>query len=98
MNSSVLSLSLSLYLYNPSGLYSNQYMQNIMAAQVEGTTMRSEYISAEILENEFEFIIPLYKNMPTEKCERPATVTTVIEGEKVKINVNGEEKEIKIND
>lgn len=51
--------------------YSHQYMQNILAAQTEGTTMRNAYSSANILNSKFEFIIPLYENIPSTACPRP---------------------------
>ena len=70
-----------------NGLYWHQYMQNLMAAQSEGTTLRNTYASTNSISSSHTFIIPLYKNMPTVACARPngdssATVT----GDIVKVN------------
>lgn len=71
-------------------LYWHQYMQNILAAQSEGTTLRKTFASVGAIEGEYTFIIPLYKNMPTEASSRPSTTstTTPINSELVKVNVN----------
>lgn len=53
------------------GLYWHQYMQNIRAASHEGVTVRNSYAQCDILDNAFEFKIPVYKNMPTYACEQP---------------------------
>lgn len=72
------------------GLYWHQYMQNILAAQNEGTTLRNTYNNINALESSHTFIIPVYKNMPSTSCDRPdgnnniPVVTTDI----VKVNVN----------
>lgn len=71
-------------------LYRHQYMQNLLAAQNEGGIMRSEYINYDILESNFTFTIPLYKNMPAEACSRPSSTTvTLEEGELAYINASG---------
>ena len=49
-----------------NGLYSNQYMQNILAAQNEGTTLRNTYININSMSSSHTFIIPVYENMPNE--------------------------------
>lgn len=54
-------------------LYNHQYMQNILAAQNEGTRMRGYYVALEKLESNFTFNIPLYSNMPEAACSRPDT-------------------------
>ena len=57
-------------------LYNHQYMQNILAAQNEGTTLRKTY--AEMDENfssTYSFLIPVYENMPDEASLRPSTIT-----------------------
>lgn len=71
-------------------LYWHQYMQNILAAQSEGTTLRKTFASVGSIEGEYTFIIPLYENMPTEASARPSTTstTTPITSELVKVNVN----------
>ncbi len=74
-------------------LYSHQYMQNILAAQSEGTTLRKTYISMDSnLKNTYVFTIPLYENMPKEVCSRPDTtknnIKTEYEEKKVSVNSN----------
>lgn len=56
-----------------NGLYSNQYMQNILAAQSEGTTLRNTYININSMSSSHTFIIPVYENMPSDACSRPDT-------------------------
>ncbi len=57
-----------------STLYSHQYMQNIMAAQNEGTKLKSFYKTFDgNLTNTYVFTIPVYENMPKSVCTRPNT-------------------------
>ena len=56
-----------------NGLYSNQYMQNVTAAQSEGTTLRNTYININSMSSSHTFIIPVYENMPNDACSRPDT-------------------------
>lgn len=74
-------------------LYQNQYMQNVMGAENEGRIMRKSYASSGIIYSKHTFIIPVYENMPSNKCLRPsitdtnANVTTIIPEQKLyKIN------------
>ena len=71
-------------------LYWHQYMQNILAAQSEGETLRKTFESVGSAESQYTFIIPLYKNMPSIASERPSTMTNedVPITELVKVNVN----------
>ena len=55
------------------GMYWHQYMQNMLAAQNEGTTIRKLYESLEVVDNNYTFIIPVYENMPETACKKPAT-------------------------
>lgn len=72
------------------GLYSNQYMQNILAAQKEGETLRSTYIKINSLSSSHTFIIPIYENMPQEICSRPdANKINTTNEDIVKVNVEG---------
>lgn len=72
-----------------NGLYSNQYMQNILAAQSEGTTLRNTYINMNSMSSSHTFIIPVYENMPTEVCERPdENGTSSTDIDVVKVNVD----------
>ena len=72
------------------GLYWHQYMQNLLAAQNEGTTVRKLYESLGAKENNYTFIIPVYENMPENACSRPSTISSeniIISTDLVKINV-----------
>ena len=72
-------------------LYWHQYMQNILAAQSEGTTLRKTFQSIGDLNESYTFIIPLFKNMPKTASARPSTTSTdiiVTETELLKVNVN----------
>ncbi len=77
-------------------LYGHQYMQNILAAQNEGTTIKSKYINLStennnLLTSNFTFNIPLYLNMPGSACARPSTISTStpVEGELAYVNADG---------
>ena len=62
------------------GYYNNQYMQNVRAANDEGNTMYQAYRNNGILSSSFEFVIPLYENMPTSPCPRPLNDNDKYEG------------------
>lgn len=51
-----------------SSIGSHQYQQNIMAAQTQGTSLKSYYTN---LNGAHTFIIPLFKNMSAKSYERP---------------------------
>lgn len=73
-----------------NGLYWHQYMQNLMAAQSEGNTLRKTYVSINSIGSNHTFIIPLYKNMPTTACSRPdGSANATVSGDIVKVNANG---------
>lgn len=60
--------------FNVSGrstMASHQYQQNIMAAQSQGSSLKSYYVS----NVNHVFIIPLYKNMPRTVSGRPSVTT-----------------------
>ena len=69
-------------------LYWHQYMQNILAAQSEGSTLRKTFESAGAVDANYTFIIPLYKNMPATKAVRPSESNTPATTDLVKVNVN----------
>lgn len=71
-------------------IFWHQYMQNILAAQNEGTSLRKTLIEKKALDYPYTFIIPVYKNMPSKACERPSTTIgcTTIESDVVRLNVN----------
>lgn len=72
-------------------LYWHQYMQNILAAQSEGSTLRKTFESVGSADGEYTFIIPVFKNMPSVASPRPSTTTTTIptNTELVRVNVTG---------
>ena len=69
-------------------LYWHQYMQNILAAQSEGSTLRKTFERAGAVDANYTFIIPLYKNMPATKAVRPSESNTPVTIDLVKVNVN----------
>ena len=65
-------------------------MQNIMASENEGLTLLNTYKSIDPdLTNTYEFIIPVYENMPKVQCKRPKTENIKkIEYEIMKVSVS----------
>ena len=55
----------------PGNLYNHQYMQNIEAARTEGRKMYNGYKKNGIENSSFEFIIPIYNNMPQYASYKP---------------------------
>lgn len=51
-------------------LYSNQYMQNLLAPTSEASNMLAIYEASDTVDSNLNFIIPLYENMPEEISER----------------------------
>lgn len=47
-------------------LYEHQYMQNLFAPESEASNMKEIYQNADALDGNYNFIIPLYENMPSE--------------------------------
>lgn len=73
---------------NTDGLYWHQYMQNILAAQNEGSELRKTLEKFNLIESDYTFVIPVYKNMPSSASPRPSTTSTgSTENELVRINV-----------
>ena len=70
---------------NGTKLYDHQYMQNIFAARNEGYTTYSTYKKLNLLDNNYNFIIPLYENMPTKNSAEPGTVSTTETVEEKKV-------------
>ncbi len=54
-------------------LFNHQYQQNIMAAEMEGRTLKKYYEQDGILSSAHTFIIPVFENMPETACSRPNT-------------------------
>lgn len=74
---------------NSGGPYSNQYQQNIMAAQSEGNTLRRTYSEINSIGSSHTFIIPVYKNMPAQPSARPSTTDSpTVSTDLVRVNVN----------
>ncbi len=55
-------------------LYWNQYMQNLLAPDNEGKTVRKGYEEIGVINNPFVFRIPIYKNMPSSACKMPSSL------------------------
>ena len=70
-------------------MYWHQYMQNILAAQTEGETLRKTFANINAIDNSYTFIIPVYENMPQNTTSRPSTKKTNsnIDADLVKVNV-----------
>lgn len=56
---------------NGTPFYTHQYMQNIFAAKNEGYTTYSTYNKLGLLDNNYNFIIPVYENMPKALSAEP---------------------------
>lgn len=71
-------------------MYIHQYMQNILAAQNEGTTLRKTLNSMNAINYQYTFIIPVYENMPSNTSSRPSTTSSpkAVERDLVKVNAN----------
>ncbi len=55
-----------------NGLYWHQYMQNLLGARSESYIMKDMYEDAKLLLNrDFEFVIPIYENMPDQASPEP---------------------------
>ena len=65
-------------------MYWHQYMQNILAAQNEGTTLRKTLSNISATDYSYTFTIPVYENMPTNTSSRPSTTST---SQKVEIDL-----------
>lgn len=52
-------------------LYWHQYMQNLLAADNEGKSVRTGYENMGVLNNSFLFRVPVYNNMPVSACKMP---------------------------
>ena len=71
-------------------MYWHQYMQNILAAQNEGTNLRKTISSLNAMGNNYSFIIPVYENMPEQVAIRPNTTASNanVSTDLVSVNVN----------
>ena len=65
-------------------LYWHQYMQNVSASKTEGSEILKTYKSIDSsLKQTFNFIIPVYNNMPTTRCPQPGSQTIVTQNVEV---------------
>lgn len=67
------------------GLYYHQYMQNVSAPYSEGYSTYVAYRDMEMLDYSFNFIIPVYENMPEVISPMPSSVSMDIVTENVKV-------------
>lgn len=71
---------------NGTTLYNHQYMQNIFAARSEGYTTYNTYSKLGLLDNNYNFIIPVYENIPVSLSSEPNNLNTQINlNEKVQL-------------
>ena len=73
-----------------NGLYSHQYMQNLLAAESEGLTLKNTYINTNSMSSSHTFIIPVYENMPSTISARPNPngTSSVTTDSMVRVNVD----------
>ncbi len=70
-------------------LYYFQYMQNVSACVTESSKPRQVYQELGLFDSAFEFIIPVYENMPQKICDQPVEGSIVTQNVKIKgTNVN----------
>ena len=82
---------------NGTTLYNHQYMQNIFAAKNEGYTTYSTYSKLGLLNNNYNFIIPVYENMPTTLSAEPGNKNTSNSTTGSNSNSNTTTETVKIN-
>lgn len=70
---------------NGTAYYNHQYMQNIYAARNEGYTTYTTYKSLGLLDNNYNFVIPLYEGMPKALSGEPKVATVTGLNEKVQV-------------
>ena len=58
-------------------LYWHQYQQNLSAPYTEGTTIRRGYNNMGIIDSNFNFIVPVYNNMPATASAKPGRKVTL---------------------
>ncbi len=58
------------------GLYNHQYMSNVSAPASESINVYKGYDKINCLGSNFEFVIPVYKNMPILACKLPVSSNT----------------------
>ena len=67
-------------------LYWHQYQQNVSAAKTESTSIMKAYKEIDSsLSTPFNFVIPVFENMPETKCERPGSESIVTQNIEVTV-------------
>lgn len=68
------------YSVDPAGknLYKYQYMQNVSAPYSEARTTKKAYINMGLMDSGFNFIVPVFENMPVMASPRPGRTTTLV--------------------
>lgn len=59
------------------GMFSHQYMQNLLGAYNESVSVYNTYSGLGIVGNSFVFKIPVYNNMPASACPKPVTASDI---------------------
>lgn len=77
------------------GLYSHQYMQNVSAPYSEGYSTYVAYRDMGMLDYSFNFIIPVYENMPEVVSPMPSSISMDIVTENVKVTTSYSELKIR---
>lgn len=70
------------------GLYSHQYMQNVSAPYSEGYSTYVAYRDLGMLDYSFNFIIPVFENMPQTTSSMPNAITMDIVTENVQVTTS----------
>ena len=73
---------------NAGGLYNHQYMQNVSAPYSEGYSTYIAYRDLGMLNYSFNFVIPVYENMPVSLSPMPNAVSMDIVTENVKVTTS----------
>lgn len=60
------------------GLYNHQYMQNVSAPQAEANKVFTAYSNLGLTNSAINFVIPVYRNMPSNPSPIPSDVPTLI--------------------
>ena len=55
-------------------LYYHQYAQDVLYAEKHGSKLKTALANVNAIDLEYSFIIPVYENMPSKVCVRPAIV------------------------
>ncbi len=71
-----------------NSLYSHQYQQNIQAPTNEGKRIYSAYLNLGMIEQNYNFVIPFYENMPNTISALPQEGFTIVT-ENVELNKDG---------